>query len=169
MQRSSEKQRSAPPVRGLRQPLSEADSRGVASPEASARRRRGRPRVFTEKTLQEAALFSYAKHVRTRRGAQDLVYRKFAVAAIELFRETHPEDAKLEWLLSPVPRHSLLTELGRVARLRSDEDGVLHWTARDVSRLIAIAFEVAEARPSTKEGVAMIRELRLRQNGAGVS
>jgi len=121
--------------------------------------------VFTEKAIREAMHFSYARTVRTRRGAQDLVYRKFAVAALELFRETHPkEGASLEWLLAPTLRHSLLTELGRVAGPRSDENGVLRWTSQDVYRLIDAAFAVVEAKPSTKEGVAMIRKLRRRGN-----
>jgi hypothetical protein len=57
---------------------------------------------------------------------QELVYRKFAVAAIELYREAYPEKAgPLDWLLSPGPRHGLLSELGRVAQPKSDKQGVL--------------------------------------------
>ena len=89
------------------------------------------------------------------------MYRKFALATLELYRETHPESgATLDWLLTPTPRHSLLTELGRVARPWSDEAGVLHWTADEVVRLVDIAIAVAEWKPSTKEGVALIRTLR---------
>jgi hypothetical protein len=84
----------------------------------------------------------------------------FAVAAIELFQETHPEKATpLEWLLAP-RRHTLLSELGRVAEPRSDARGGLRWTEKDVSRLVRVAIEVAEAKPSTKDGVAMIRAFR---------
>jgi hypothetical protein len=141
----------------------EADSESVTT-KASATRARGRPRVFSEQALHDALHFSYARHVRTRRGAQDLVYRKFAVAALELYRETHPKGgARLAWLLAPTPRHSLLTELGRVARPWSDDEGVLHWTAHDVARLVDVAFAVVEAKPSTKEGVAMIRALKRRE------
>jgi hypothetical protein len=122
---------------------------------------RGRPRVFSDEALRQAARFSYARRVRTRRGAQDLVYRKFALAAIELYREAYPEKAApLEWLIAPTPRHSLLSELGRVAHPRSDAQGVLEWSAPEVSRLIRAAFLIAQAKPSTKAGVAMIRELR---------
>ena len=39
----------------------------------------------------------------------------------------------------------------------SDEHDVLQWSERDVSRLIHGALEIAEAKPSTKAGVAMIR------------
>ena len=89
------------------------------------------------------------------------MYRKFAVAAIELYREAFPEKAApLDWLFSPNPRHSLLSELGRVAQPKSDAQGVLTWSPRDVSQLIGAAFVIASAKPSTKVGVAMIRDLR---------
>lgn len=129
--------------------------------ELPSRRRRGRPRVFSEDALRQAARFSYARQVRTRRGAQDLVYRKFAVAAIELYAEAYPTQATpLAWLVTPRPRHSLLSELGRVAQPTSDEQGELQWSADGVSRLIRAAFLIAEAKPPTKLGVAMLRELR---------
>jgi hypothetical protein len=127
---------------------------------------RGRPPVFSEDTLRQAAEFSYARHVRSRRGAQDLVYRKFAVAAIELYCEAYPEKAAtLGWLLEPRRRHALLSELGRVAQPKSDGQGVLRWSEPDVSRLIGAALEISEAKPSTKAGVAMIRDLRRRARG----
>ncbi|HEU0247960.1 MAG TPA: hypothetical protein VFR38_12815 [Gaiellaceae bacterium] len=89
----------------------------------------------------------------------------FAVAAIELFREAYAEKAApLEWLLAP-RRHTLLSELGRVAEPRSDGCGGLRWTEQDVSRLIHAALEVAEAKPATKDGVAMIRAFRRRNRG----
>lgn len=124
---------------------------------------RGRPFVFSDAALRHAAGFSYARSVRTRRGAQDLVYRKFAVAAIELYCEAFPDQATtLNWLLAPRLRHTLLTELGRVAQPRSDESGSLRWAECDVSRLIEVALEVAEAKPPTKAGVVLIRERRRR-------
>ena len=90
-----------------------------------------------------------------------MVYRKFAVAVIELFCEAYPEKAvPLNWLLSPRRRHVLLSELGRVAQPKSDDQSVLLWNERDVSRLINAAFQIAEAKPTTKAGVAMIRDLR---------
>lgn len=123
-------------------------------------RPRGRPRVFSEAALQQATEFSYARTVRTRRGAQDLVYRMFAVAAIELFREAYPEKgAPLGWLLEP-RRHTLLSELGRTAKPRSDAHGRLEWSEENVSQLICVALEIAELKPSTKVGVARIRALR---------
>ena len=94
------------------------------------------------------------------------MYRRFAVVAIELYREAYPEQAApLEWLLRPRPRHGLLSELGRVAHPRSDEAGVLQWSERDVSRLIHVALEIAETKPATKVGVATIRDLRRRYRG----
>jgi hypothetical protein len=118
--------------------------------------------VFSDDALRQAAAFSYARQIRTRRGAQDLVYRMFAVAAIELFQEAYPEKASvLDWLLRP-RRHSLLSELGRVAQPRSDEKGGLLWGERDVSRLVSVALEIAESRPSTKVGVERIRDARRR-------
>lgn len=90
----------------------------------------------------------------------------FAIAAIELYCEAYPEKAAtFDWLLRPRRRHALLSELGRVAQPKSDEQGVLRWSERDVSRLIHLALEIAEAKPSTKVGVAMIRDLRQRYRG----
>ena len=122
---------------------------------------RGRPPVFSDAALQHATDFSYARRVRTRSGAQDLVYRMFAVAAIELFQEAYPDKgAPLAWFLQPHRRHTLLTELGRTARPRSDAGGGLTWSEEHVSELIRVALEIAELKPSTKRGVAMIRALR---------
>jgi hypothetical protein len=138
----------------------------MASEAASTAKRGGRPAVFSVRALEQAARFSYARRVETRRGAQDLVYRMFAVAAIELYCETHPEQAEtLEWLLRPRLRHALLSELGRVGKPRSDETGVLRWNDRDVDRLIWVALEIAERKPSAKAGSAMIRDLRRRFRG----
>jgi hypothetical protein len=142
--------------------LSEADSCWVRT-EADSGTTRGRPPVFTDEVLERAAGYSYARRVRTKRGAQDLVYRMFAIAALEHFCEAYPEkEATLAWLLRPKRRHALLTELGRVAQPRSDTGGGLSWSEVDVSRLISTALTVAEARPSTKAGVAMIRDIRRR-------
>ena len=129
--------------------------------EADSEKRRGRRPIFSDDELKHAAQFAYARRVRTRRGAQDLVYRKFAIAVIELYREAHPDKGQaLDWLLTPMPRYSLLSELGRVAEPRSSEDGSLAWSSTEVNRLIHVAREIAEARPSTKEGITMIRDFR---------
>ena len=134
--------------------------------ETASRRARGRPAVFSEDVLREAAGFSYARRVRTRRGAQDLVYRKFAVIAIQLYSEAYPEKAQtLAWLLTPRLRHTLLSELGRFARPWTDDQGVLRWSERDVSQMIRAALEVTEARPTTKVGVKMLRDLRRAHRG----
>jgi hypothetical protein len=122
---------------------------------------RGRPPVFTEDVLRQAAGYSYARQVGTRRGAQDLVYRMFAVAVLEHYCEAFPETREtLAWLLAPRRRHTLLTELGRVARPRSGQSGELRWTEQDVSLLVRLALELADQRPSTKVGVALVRKRR---------
>lgn len=140
--------------------ISEADSSSVTA-EADSTTPRGRPPVFTDDVLSRAAGYSYARRVRTRRGAQDLVYRMFAIAVLEHYCEAYPErERTLSWLLRPTRRHALLTELGRVAQPRSDASGALRWSDADVSLLMTAALEVAETRPSTKAGVAMIRDLR---------
>ena len=124
---------------------------------------RGRPPAFSEEALRRAAGFSYAREVSSRRGAQDLVYRMFAIVVLEHYCEAYPEKAKpLSWLLTPKRRHALLTELGRIALPRSDNGGGLRWNEDDVSRLVDAAFSVAEARPSAKAGVAMMRGFRRR-------
>jgi hypothetical protein len=122
---------------------------------------RGRPPVFSDEALRRAIGYSYARDVGTRRGAQDLVYRMFAVAVLEHYCEAYPNEAEtLGWLLWPKRRHALLTELGRVAQPRSDANGNLRWREDDVSRLMEAAFILAEAKPSTKRGVLMMRDYR---------
>jgi hypothetical protein len=87
----------------------------------------------------------------------------FAIAVLEHYSAAYPEKAEtLAWLLWPKRRHALLTELGRVVRPRSDVNGELQWGEDDVSRLVRAAFELSEAQPSTKAGVAMLREARRR-------
>jgi hypothetical protein len=87
----------------------------------------------------------------------------FAIAVLEHYCEAYPEKAKpLSWLLTPRRRHALLTELGRVALPRSDNGGGLRWNEDDVSRLVDAAFTLAAERPSTKAGVAMMRDRRRR-------
>jgi hypothetical protein len=133
----------------------------VVALEATSRTR-GRPTVFSDETLERAAGYSYARRVHTRRGAQDLVYRMFAIAAIEHYCEAFPESAQtLAWLLRPRRRHTLLSELGRVAHPRSGASGELRWAEPEVAALIDLALEVAEKRPATKEGVALVRAGRL--------
>ena len=139
--------------------FSEADSPFMAAEPHSSPR--GRPPVFSEESLRQAAGYSYARRIATRRGAQDLVYRMFAVAVLEHYREAYPEKAEtLGWLLWPKRRHTLLTELGRVARPRSDTSGNLGWSEEDVRRLMEAAFALAEAKPSAKRGVLMMRDYR---------
>jgi hypothetical protein len=90
----------------------------------------------------------------------------FAIAVLEHYCEAYAEKADaLAWLLWPKRRHALLTELGRVARPKSDVSGNLRWSEEDVSRLIEAAFVLAEARPSTKGGVLMMRDFRRRMRG----
>lgn len=110
---------------------------------------------------------SHTRQVEARRGAQDLVYRMFAVAAIEHFSDACPERAaELSWLLTPRRRHVLLSELGRIARPKSDEHGVLHWNDDDVLRLIHAALEICERKAPTKAGVALIRDFRRRDRAS---
>jgi hypothetical protein len=88
----------------------------------------------------------------------------FAIAVLEQYCEAYPERAEtLGWLLRPKRRHALLTELGRVAGPKSDATGELQWNEVDVTRLMEAAFLLAEARPSAKAGVAMMRDLRRRR------
>jgi hypothetical protein len=137
--------------------------------DAASEKRRGRPPLFSDDELRRAAQFAYARRVHTRRGAQDLVYRRFALVAIEHYREAFPDvGAELEWLVSP-PRYSLLSELGRIAAPKSGDEDALEWSAPGVNSLIRTALQIARVKPSTKQGVALIRELRRRQRGAAGS
>jgi hypothetical protein len=89
----------------------------------------------------------------------------FAIAVLEHYSEAFPEKGEaLKWLLAPKRRHTLLTELGRFGKPLSDESGALVWHPERVSRLVTEALRIAELRPTTKAGVAM---LRARRNGEG--
>ena len=133
--------------------FSEADSNEVGQT-------RGRRVVFSDEALRGASGFSYARHVGSRRGAQDLVYRMFAVAVIEHYCEAFSENARsLQWLLRP-RRHTLLSELGRIAQPRSGHNGELLWHEKDVALMVETALEIAEAQPSTRDGIAIIRQRR---------
>jgi hypothetical protein len=131
---------------------------------------RGRPAAFSDDALARAAGFSYARRVSTRRGAQDLVYRMFAIAVIEHYCEAFPQDAEpLRWYFAPKVRHTLLTELGRTARPRSDGLGGLTWNEDDVARMIDAALELAATRPTTKAGAATLRARRRTDPDSGSS
>jgi hypothetical protein len=139
--------------------VSEADSSRMETTRIDGRK--GRPPVFSDEALRRATGYSYARTVATRRGAQDLVYRMFAIAVLEHYCEAFPENRHaLSWLLEPRRRHTLLTELGRVARPRSGGGGELRWADEDVALLVRLALELAETQPTTKQGVALVRERR---------
>ena len=129
--------------------------------EALNEKRRGRRATFSDDTLARAAGFSYARQVGSRRGSQDLVYRMFATAVIEHYVEAFPEQAdQLSWYFAPKVRHTLLTELGRIARPRSDGHGGLSWDEANVARMIEAAVQLASTRPTTKSGAATLRRMR---------
>jgi hypothetical protein len=87
----------------------------------------------------------------------------FAIAVIEQYCEAFPEKAEtLDWFLRPKRRFTLLTELGRVARPKSDANGALSWDPADVEQMIQAALEIAVVRPATKEGAAMLKAARTR-------
>ena len=87
----------------------------------------------------------------------------FATAVLEHYCEAFPENAdRLSWFLAPKRRHTLLTELGRIARPRSDRTGALTWSEADVSLMVEAALELAATRPTTKAGVAHLRSVRTR-------
>jgi hypothetical protein len=125
-------------------------------PEASSKKRRGRPKSFSDEWLERALAsgVSSARYVKTTRGAQDVAYRILAFGVIEQFRKLYPAEAEpLEWLFKPGDmrgetwRHSLLTEIGR---------------ARHPQWIVPIATRIAQMQPSTKEGIRLIRLMRQR-------
>src|SRR5262249_43823506 len=92
--------------------------------------------------------FWYARQVATKRGGDNLVYRMFAVAGSEHYSAAYPREAEpRKWLLGPKPRHILLSELGRLGRPASDDNGTLRYRAPDVSRLFRLALAATELRP----------------------
>lgn len=126
--------------------------------EASSKKKRGRPRAFSDEWLERALLSgaSASRHIKTTRGAHDVAYRIQAVAVIEQFRKLYPAEAEsLEWLFKPGDmrgetwRHSLLTEIGR---------------AHHPQWIIPIARRIAELQPKTKDGIRLIRLMRQRLN-----
>lgn len=121
--------------------------------EASSKKR-GRPEVFSEEQLELAlrAGVAASRRVRSKRGAQDLVYRIRAAYIIEEYRRIYPSESEpLKWLFYPGDmrgetwRHSLLTELGR---------------ARTPQQVVAAAIYIANRQPPTKAGIRMIRRVR---------
>ena len=93
----------------------------------------------------------------------NFVYRMFAVAVIEHYCEAFPEKGQaLEWLLRP-RRHSLLSELGRIAQPRSGHNGELRWHERDVALMIDTALERFGSRDlvSGAEVLDFLLDLRL--------
>jgi hypothetical protein len=124
--------------------------------------------AFSDDALARAAGFSYARSVRTHRGAQDLVYRMFATAVIEHYCEAFPDNAeRLGWYFAPKVRHTLLTELGRIGRPRSDGRGGMTWNEDDVARMIEAALELAATKPTAKAGAATLRALRRPEPDSG--
>lgn len=84
----------------------------------------------------------------------------FALAVLEHYCDAYPERAEeLGWFLRPRRRHTLLTELGRVARPRSDGRG-FRYRERDVSRMIEAALALARVKPTTKAGIVLLRSFR---------
>jgi hypothetical protein len=122
----------------------------------AASKKRGRPTVFSDDVLEWALRsgVAAARRVTTRRGAQDLVYRLRAVVVIEEYRKHYPAEAEsLEWLFKPGDlrgetwRHSLLTEIGR---------------AHHPQLIIPIAQRISAVKPTTKDGIRLIRLMRQR-------
>lgn len=122
-------------------------SRPPQSETVSKKTRRGRPRVFSEKT--EAVFNSLGLFAEngTRRGMLNVFYRQRALGIVSKVEG-------LEWLASVEAlkrgekawRPLILAELGRID---------------DADSLIAIARQVCEVKPSAKAGAQMVRQWRL--------
>src|SRR5262245_60689465 len=92
----------------------------------------------------------------------------FATAVIEHYCAAFPERAdELSWFFTPKVRHSLLTELGRIARPRSDGNGRLTWNDADVALMVEAALEVAATKPTTKAGTVALRSMRKSRPDSG--
>jgi hypothetical protein len=87
---------------------------------------------------------------------------------IEHYCEAFPDNAeRLGWYFAPKVRHTLLTELGRIGRPRSDGRGGMTWNEEDVARMIEAALELAATKPTAKAGAATLRALRRPEPDSG--
>lgn len=117
------------------------------------RRRRGRPRVWSEDATALARFVS--PNVKTGRALQNTSYRQLALRCLV-------QDPAFSWLCNGAKMEAgapnawkpgILSELGRFL----DEETIRAFAAR-----------ICELKPSTKEAIAMLRRAR-RQKGAPVS
>jgi hypothetical protein len=113
--------------------------------EAASEKKRGRPRVITEK---DATIIEYVSpDVKTERGRQNVYYRLRATNALL-------GDSAFSWLCDRESMHAgegkwrkgLLSELGRIPNLDD---------------LKTVAAEICKIKPKAKEGIRLIRRLRI--------
>ena len=98
----------------------EADSHCVYA-EADSEIIRGRPPVFSDEVSRQAAGYSHARRGANKARSSRPRLPHVRIAALEHFCEAYPDnEATLSLALGPKRRHALLSELGRIARPRSD-------------------------------------------------
>jgi hypothetical protein len=131
----------------------------MISEDSSKKRGRGRPRVIDEVSRALYEGLGVFSNISTGRGRQDVYYRQRACLALHI---TDPVASEPFRWLADIDlmrggegkgwRPSILTELGRI----DDED-----------QLRAVALEVCERKPGTREAIALIRRWRLGREGKG--
>jgi len=120
----------------------------AASEKQGQARKRGRPAVLDEATIEVARRFF--PEVQSERGLRDVAYRLQAINVLT-------EDAAFAWLADSKTmmedgdggwKPGILTELGRLGH------------SHGVETMKAIARQLCEFKPKTKEAIAMIRRWR---------
>lgn len=126
-------------------------SKGTKTISETASKKRGRPCVIDDLIEKELELFP---EVHTRRGKIDLWNRLFALH----FLEDNPrflwlaDFKKMEAGAPHAWKPSILSELGRI---------------KNVEDMKAIALQICELKPKTKEAVCMIRRWRTGKKPSG--
>jgi hypothetical protein len=127
----------------------------MISEAASEKRQRGRPRAFGPRLLQFGVLFDTAK---TERGRQNRLYALSGLSALSLESGEQAAGVRYRWLADEQSarqgkksaiKWGILAELGRLAQVVDD------------ATVLSVADQICARQPTVKEGIALIRWVRL--------
>jgi hypothetical protein len=129
-----------------------------AASENTPKRKRGRPRLFSEEEMQRLdRIHRQTRDKRTGRSLQNFAYFAHAMAVIEPLLPTQPE---LRWLCDP---DAVMRGEARLQMTIMQELGRIYPNAQ----LVAFAVRICELRPKTREAVKMLRKARLEHGAKG--